>query len=137
MTNEKPEWVRALEDRFGLPFEQIPGQVYILHYDPPQIVKSVSSDYAGPLKLAAMFGQVDRNGQASTDAPITHYVGWTSQSNPKRRIYSHGPIRQCVIASLSPGTPADEEETKQHGKCPLCDEPLCNSLWEVRYPQSQ
>jgi hypothetical protein len=34
---EKPEWVLALEARYGVPIEDVPGTVYILHYDPPQI----------------------------------------------------------------------------------------------------
>jgi hypothetical protein len=46
---EKPEWVLALEAKYGVPIEDVPGTVYILHYDPPQVVRSVSRDYSGQL----------------------------------------------------------------------------------------
>lgn len=42
----RPDWVRHLESKYGLPIEQVPGTVYGLCYDPPVVVRSVSSDYA-------------------------------------------------------------------------------------------
>ena len=39
MPTVKPEWVLALEEKHGMPFEQIPGTVYTLHYDPPTVVQ--------------------------------------------------------------------------------------------------
>jgi hypothetical protein len=118
---DKPEWVRALEAKYGLPAEDIPGTVYVLHYDPPQIVRSVSMDYAGLQAVAGKHG-------LESDGPISHYVGWTQQSDPRRRIYNHGPISRCEVVSLRPGTMRDEQREKLTGACPKCGAALRDSL---------
>lgn len=41
-------WESDIETKHGLPLDQIVGHVYVLHYETPQVVKSVSDDYAGP-----------------------------------------------------------------------------------------
>jgi hypothetical protein len=46
-SDPRPEWVRRLEEKHGLPITKIPGAIYGLCYDPPIIVQSVSLDYAG------------------------------------------------------------------------------------------
>lgn len=43
----RPEWVRRLREKHGLPVTQIPGTVCACCHDPPVVVHSVSSDYAG------------------------------------------------------------------------------------------
>lgn len=118
---EKPEWVSALEARYGVPIEDVPGTVYILHYDPPQVVRSVSRDYSGQLAEPGPRG-------LESDGPISHYVGWSQQSNPRRRIYKHGPISQVEIAALKPGTMRDEQREKLTGTCPKCGTALRDSL---------
>jgi hypothetical protein len=99
---DKPEWARALEAKYGLPDEDRPGTVYVLHYGLPQVVRSVSMDYAGLQAVAGRHG-------LESDGLISHYVGWTQQSNPRRRIYNHRPISQCEIVSLKPGTMKHDE----------------------------
>lgn len=117
----KPEWVLALEAKHGLPIEDIPGMVYVLHYDEPQVVWSVSRDYAGTRAELGPHGLV-------SERPITHYVGWTQQADPRRRIYRHGPAALVTVASLTPGTMRDETQAKIGGVCAKCGEPLCASL---------
>jgi hypothetical protein len=51
-----------------MPLEQIPGNVYVLRYDVPQRVKSVSRDYAGLKAVLAPGGFVSAK-------PTRHYVG--------------------------------------------------------------
>jgi hypothetical protein len=89
---EKPGWVLALEARYGVPIEDVPGTVYILHYDPPQVVRSVSRDYSGQLAEPGPHG-------LESDGPISHYVGWSQQPNPRRRIYKlTGTCPKCGTA---------------------------------------
>jgi hypothetical protein len=76
-------WEADLEAKHGKPLTDIAGHVYVLHYDKPQIVKSVSGDYAGP------WPRSDSDGWLSATA-IRHYVGWTQQRLPRKRINRHG-----------------------------------------------
>lgn len=117
---EAESWVTQLERKYGMPVHEIPGTVYILHYFTPQVVKSVSIDYAGDNPALTERGFVSQS-------PITHYVGWTQQSNPRKRIYAHGPVKHCKIFT-EPGTMQDEQQIKLTRLCPECSEPLCNSL---------
>jgi hypothetical protein len=54
--------------------------------------------------------------------PVSHYVGWTQQVPPWRRVTSHGGAR--FLVSINPGTPTDEERLKASGTCALCGSPL-------------
>jgi hypothetical protein len=76
-------WEANLEAKHGLPLTRIPGHVYVLHYEVPQIAKSVSADYAGQSP------QSDSDGFMSATA-IRHYVGWTQQRLPRKRISRNG-----------------------------------------------
>jgi hypothetical protein len=111
----KPEWALRLEEQYGLPFEQIPGTVYILHWDKPTVILSVSYDY----------------GIGASSEPITHYVGWTQQSDPKKRYNNHSRVKDGTrhnLVEVKKGTPNDEEELKRNGNCPHCGESLKKSL---------
>jgi hypothetical protein len=110
-----------LEAKHGVPLEQIPGNVYVLHYEIPQIVKSVSADYAG--RPPSYDG-----GRLVSAKPIRHYVGWTQQDRPSKRISAHGPAAMREVAYLEPGTTADERSMKLTGTCPKCGERLSDSL---------
>lgn len=114
-------WEDDLEAKHGLPLDQIVGHVYVLHYETPQVVKSVSDDYAGAEPAR------DREGWLS-ETPIRHYVGWTQQANPRRRIHRHGPAAHREIVYLEPGTLHDERAMKRNGSCPKCGESLAASL---------
>jgi hypothetical protein len=114
-------WEADLEAKHGMPVDQIPGHVYVLHYEVPQIVKSVSADYAGPSPRA------DADGFLSA-TPIRHYVGWTQQRLPRKRINRHGPAALHEIVYLEPGTTRDEQTMKLTGTCPTCGESLAASL---------
>jgi hypothetical protein len=76
-------------------------KVYAWHYDVPQRVKSVSRDYAGP---GAALGP----GGLASAKPIRHYVGWSQQADPRKRIYNHGPVALREIVYLESGTMVDE-----------------------------
>jgi hypothetical protein len=105
-----------------LPIEEIPGTVYWLCYDPPYVVQSVSRDYVGDPP------QTNRRGFLSA-GPIRHYVGWTQQANPRRRIGSHHvagtPVR---IWMAEAGTMRDEERIKRTGVCAMCGGAFADSL---------
>lgn len=114
-------WASDLEGKHGMPLEQIPGQVYVLHYEVPQVARSVSRDYAGTSPKA------DADGLLSA-GPIRHYVGWTQQAKPSKRISRHGPAASREVAYLAPGTTRDEQTLKLTGTCPKCGEALAASL---------
>jgi hypothetical protein len=114
-------WEADLEAKHAMPLDEILGHVYVLHYEQPQIVKSVSSDYAGPAPRA------DADGWMSATA-IRHYVGWTQQRLPRKRINRHGPAALREIVYLQEGTTRDEQLMKTIGTCPKCGEALAASL---------
>jgi hypothetical protein len=117
----RPEWVRRLEDKHGVPINKIPGTVYGLCYDPPVIVESVSMDYAGD--------PPEHNARGYLSAgPIRHYVGWTQQKDPKRRILNHHSAGTAVTVALGRGTMEREEEIKRTASCPTCGRPYADSL---------
>jgi hypothetical protein len=63
----RDEWEAGLEAKDGMPLNQIQGTVYVLHYEIPQVVKSVSADYAGSPP------QVDgTDGRFVSATPIRH-----------------------------------------------------------------
>jgi hypothetical protein len=114
-------WEADLEAKHGMPLDEISGHVYVLHYDEPQIVKSVSGDYAGPSPRSNADGWLSAT-------PIRHYVGWTQQRLPRKRINRHGPAALREIVCLQPGTLQDEQLMKTSGTCPKCGESLAASL---------
>ncbi len=122
---EKPAWVHALERKHNLPFHLIPGTVYVLCLNPADVLVSVSNDY--PV-------EVDTELQCwRTAVPVSHYVGWTQQTNPINRVRQHYPPGRVVGGPDRPvwytaGTPADEYAMKQESDCPLCGESLRASL---------
>lgn len=118
-------WEADIEAKHGLSLNEVVGHVYVLHYETPQVVKSVSVDYAGPDPA------MDNDGLLSFE-PIRHYVGWTQQSNPRKRINRHGPAALREVVYLEPGTTDDEEAMKRAGSCPKCGESLAASLAESR-----
>src|SRR5258708_27201266 len=104
-----------------MPLAQIPGKVYVLHYEVPQVVKSVSSDYAGPSPRS------DKDGFLSA-GPIGQSVGWTQQVKPSKRSSRHGSAAYREVVSLQPGTMRDETALKITGRCPKCAEPYADSM---------
>jgi len=117
----RPEWVRRLEEKHGLPINEIPGTIYGLCYDPSVVVESVSMDYAGD--------PPEHNARGYLSAgPIRHYVGWTQQRDPNRRIRNHHNAGTAVTVTLGQGTMEREEEIKRTGTCPTCGRPYADSL---------
>ena len=114
-------WVAWVEAKHGVPLDEVPGKVYVLHYDVPQIVKSFSDDYAGPSPKA------DADGFLSA-RPIRHYVGWTQQAKPSKRYTRHGPAAHREVVYLEPGTVRDEQALKLNGSCPKCGERFAADL---------
>jgi predicted DNA-binding transcriptional regulator AlpA len=74
------------------------------------------------------FGTPRRVPDGDVGHPVSHYVGWTQQVPPWRRVTSHGGAR--FLVSINPGTPADEERLKATGSCAVCGSPL-----EYRHPR--
>ena len=99
-----------LEAKHGCPMEEIVGTIYVLCFDVPTRVRSVSTDY--PVDGMLRGGFVSK--------PIRHYVGWTQRSEPTRRIYQHGGGTKKALVSLSRGTIVDEGWVKESGRCPKC-----------------
>ena len=66
--------------------------------------------------------------QGWVSPPIRHYVGWTQQAKPSRRISPHGPAAMRKVVYLESGTMQDEDRIKRTGTCPTCGEPLSDSL---------
>jgi hypothetical protein len=117
----RPEWIRRLEEKHGLPITKIPGVIYGLCYDPPVVVESVSLDYAG--------APPEHNNRGYTSAgPIRHYVGWTQQLDPNRRILNHHSPGTPVTVTLGRGTMEREEEIKRTATCPTCGRRYADSL---------
>ena len=78
-------------------------------------------DYAGGA------GQLGPKGFLSAN-PLRHYIGWSSQADPRERIYDHGPAALREIVYLEPGTMNDEAELKVIGRCPKCGERYADDL---------
>jgi hypothetical protein len=120
-------WIADLEAKHGMPLDDIPGTVYVLHYEVPQTVKSVSGDYAAHPPLS------DGDGFLSA-TPIRHYVGWTQQRLPRKRINRHGPAALREIVHQKAGTTQDEQAMKLTGTCAKCGESLASSLAQTGSP---
>jgi hypothetical protein len=86
-----------------------PQHIYILCYDRAVLVRD--RDYL-PL-------------DSTRNYPITHYVGYTAQQPPIRRIREHGARSAHQIAAIRPGTMHDEAHAKRQERCPRCG----GSLW--------
>ncbi|MFI6031638.1 hypothetical protein [Amycolatopsis magusensis] len=95
-----------------------PEHVYILCYGRPVTVSSRDG----------------LRGDPTTDYPITHYVGWTSQQPPVRRVRAHGARSAHYIAQIRPGTLADEDHAKRHESCPTCGKSLWYYAESPTYP---
>lgn len=108
-------WEKTLVAKWGMPLEQIPGQVYALHFETPQLAQSVSRDYAG------LYPQQGRRGFVSA-RPIRHYVGWTQQKNASSRFGEHAKVAFYELVYLERGTMRDEAALKLNGTCPKCGE---------------
>lgn len=128
-------WEQALEAKHGLPLRRIPGKVYVLHYEVPQVVLSVGLEYVAstrgrghPMPTEGPDGELVVGPQGWVSPPIRHYVGWTQQDKPSRRISAHGPAAFREVVYLEPGTMQDEERIKRNGTCPKCGESLSESL---------
>ena len=114
MRRPKPQWVLDLEKKHGKAFADIEGIVYVLHFDEPRVLRSVQGDYPHESDPESGFRSL----------PIRHYVGWTQQSDPNRRIARHGPGCVDAVVELTAGTPRDERDVKSNGRCPECGSTL-------------
>lgn len=85
-----------------------PEHVYILCYGVPTIVGD--RDYL--------------TSDPAYEYPITHYVGYTRQQPPVKRVQAHGARSAHCIVSIRPGTTADKDEIKLHESCPKCGKSL-------------
>lgn len=58
------------------------------------------------------------------DYPVRHYVGWTSQQPPVKRVNQHRVTCRDHLVLLVPGSERDEAELKREGRCPRCGDAL-------------
>ena len=106
----KPAWVVQLEAKHGRPITEIEGTVYVLCFDERRAIASVSRDCACKPDPAGGLRSL----------PVRHYVGWTQQSDPRRRISRHGAGSTAAIVLQQSGTVRDEQALKRRGTCPRC-----------------
>jgi hypothetical protein len=86
-----------------------PEHIYVLCFGRPTVVSD--RDY---LRSETTYGY-----------PISHYVGYTRQQPPVRRIRSHGARSADHIVVIRPGSLEDEQQAKRNERCPRC----VGSLW--------
>jgi len=86
-----------------------PEHVYILCYGQPTVVRDRDYLLADP----------------THDYPITHYVGYTRQLPPIKRIRQHAARSAHYVAQIRAGTEDDEDHIKEFERCPKCG----GSLW--------
>lgn len=58
------------------------------------------------------------------DYPIRHYVGWTTQQPPGKRLGQHGSATRRSLVLLVPGTVREEHGLKVVARCPKCNDRL-------------
>jgi len=56
--------------------------------------------------------------------PVTHYVGYTGQQPPVKRVWQHGRGSARALVQVRPGTLRDEARVKCLEKCPRCGDRL-------------
>jgi hypothetical protein len=54
------------------------------------------------------------------ERPVTHYVGYTQQQPPVKRVWQHGRGSARALVRIRPGTLRDEARAKCLEKCPRC-----------------
>ncbi len=62
---------------------------------------------------------------AERNYPVRHYVGWTTQQPPVKRLRQHGAACLSNLILLVPGSTRDEFLLKGLGRCPRCN----GALW--------
>lgn len=53
-----------------------------------------------------------------------HYVGWTRQQPPVRRVKQHGSVCLNALVTIVPGSETEEADLKARYRCPRCGQPL-------------
>lgn len=69
---------------------------------------------------------------AERNYPLRHYVGWTTQQPPVKRLTQHGAACRKNLVLLVPGSERDERFLKERGRCPRCNDALWYYLAENR-----
>lgn len=68
------------------------------------------------------------------DYPVQHYVGWTTQQPPVKRLNQHAAACRRSLVLLVPGSKGDERLLKTQGRCPRCNDTLWYYLAENLNP---
>jgi hypothetical protein len=85
-----------------------PEHIYVLCFGEPTVIKS--RDYL----------QRDH----SENYPISHYVGYTSQHPPMKRVKQHGAFCAGFLVGVYVGDEIAERKFKAFGDCPKCSRDL-------------
>jgi hypothetical protein len=88
--------------------------VYVICYGKPTLIRS-RDYYREPFE----------------NYPIDHYVGWTQQQPPVKRVREHAAMSAHFLVEVRPGTTSDEFRIKYEELCPKCG----RSLWYYRTPK--
>ncbi|MVU80636.1 hypothetical protein GPX89_25720 [Nocardia sp. ET3-3] len=72
----------------------------------------------------ACFAEPTKLRDADTFDAVMHYVGWTRQRPPVRRVNQHGAICRKSLIAIVPGTETEEAHLKDEAQCPQCGRPL-------------
>lgn len=88
-----------------------PEHLYVICYGKPAMVKSRDWS-AWDLELKEM--------GSFKPYPISHYVGWTTQHPPVKRLWQHAANSAQLVVTVMPGNAYEESVLKQFGVCPRC-----------------
>lgn len=81
-------------------------------------------EHAKPIYIACFEEPTQLRDSDADDIAIRHYVGWTRQHPPIRRVSQHGAICRESLVAIIPGSLAEEDSLKVNERCPKCGDPL-------------
>lgn len=107
----------------------------------PEVTHAAATDYGDVLPLArsrcpndcrdhpehiyiACFSSPTTVRHADKRHSFMHYVGWTRQQPPVRRVKQHGSAYLNALLTIVPGSETEEEDVKARQQCPRCGQPL-------------
>lgn len=88
--------------------------------------RHIPTDRLGTVYILC-FGSPTKVANADVDTTkrglVTHYVGWTGQRDPDRRVSQHEVPLSSIVKKMR-GTAEDEHRVRQTENCPRCGQRL-------------